>query len=83
MNYTYDIIDLMEAMSNNNLRPGDHVTYDQRYVLRNGGFNSLNSFKEFLSTHCGYKHLIGEEYYKGLCFYEISEMKNSSPYPTK
>ncbi len=74
MNNTYNGLDLTVAVSNQIIKSGDHVTYDPIKFHDNGPFNTLTQFKSFLSRHFVYKHLIGEEYHKGLCFYEIVEL---------
>jgi len=68
---TYNGSDLRIAVINQTLKVGDHVTFDQKGLTENGQFVSLSSFKSFLTEHFKYKHLVGEEYYKGWCFYEI------------
>lgn len=58
------------------IEAGDSICYDRLSIDSNSSFQTLSQFKNWLSLHFEFQHLIGEEYPNGCCHYKILSIKN-------
>ena len=55
---------------------GDQICYDKKIGDRNGRFQTLYEFKNWMSQHFEFLHVVGEEYPNGICLYKILSIQN-------